>query len=156
MNIFVLDESPQKSARYHCDKHVVKMITESRQMMKHAVDIHNKGKFSSRGYVNHPCSVWVRDTIDNYMWLYEMTAYLNEEYKHRYNKIEDHKSWTEIQSWDMPECPATGLTQFALAMPIEYQNQDNVVDSYRNYYIYEKQDFATWRKRERPIWWQVL
>ena len=33
MNIFVLDETPKKSAEYHCDKHVVKMILESGQMM---------------------------------------------------------------------------------------------------------------------------
>lgn len=156
MNIFVLDECPRKSARMHCDKHVVKMISESRQMMKLAVDYHNNGKFSSRGYVNHPCSIWARDTIDNYMWLYDLAEALNDEYKHRYGKEEDHKSWTEIKNMGMPNIPAMGLTQFALAMPEEYQNKEDVVESYRNYYIHEKNYFATWRRRERPTWWRVL
>jgi len=29
MNIFLLDKNPEKCAKYHCDKHVVKMILES-------------------------------------------------------------------------------------------------------------------------------
>ena len=33
MNIFVLDSTPSVAARYHCDKHVVKMIVESAQML---------------------------------------------------------------------------------------------------------------------------
>lgn len=33
MNIFVLDWNPKKAARYHCDKHVVKMILESAQIL---------------------------------------------------------------------------------------------------------------------------
>ena len=34
MNIFVLDEDPVISAQQACDKHVVKMILESAQMIK--------------------------------------------------------------------------------------------------------------------------
>ena len=34
MNIFVLDKNPKKAAEYHCNKHVVKMILESCQMVK--------------------------------------------------------------------------------------------------------------------------
>lgn len=33
MNIFILDENPQKCAEYHCDKHVVKMILETAQIL---------------------------------------------------------------------------------------------------------------------------
>ena len=33
MNIFVLDYNPQVAAEYHCDKHVVKMILESAQIL---------------------------------------------------------------------------------------------------------------------------
>ena len=32
MNMFVLDEQPQKAAEFHCNKHVVKMILEAGQM----------------------------------------------------------------------------------------------------------------------------
>jgi hypothetical protein len=33
MNIFYLDKDPKKAAQYSCDKHVVKMILESAQML---------------------------------------------------------------------------------------------------------------------------
>ena len=33
MNIFVLDRDPELAAKYHCDKHAVKMVLESAQMM---------------------------------------------------------------------------------------------------------------------------
>ena len=33
MNLFWLDEDPFKSIEYHCDKHVVKMSTEYKQML---------------------------------------------------------------------------------------------------------------------------
>ena len=33
MNIFILDKNPKIAAEYHCDKHVVKMILESAQML---------------------------------------------------------------------------------------------------------------------------
>lgn len=41
MNIFVLDENPQIAARYHVDKHVVKMILESAQLLATGVRLMN-------------------------------------------------------------------------------------------------------------------
>lgn len=39
MNIFFLDYSPAKAAEYHCDKHVVKMIVETAQILSTVVRI---------------------------------------------------------------------------------------------------------------------
>ena len=36
MNLFWLDEDPFKSIEYHCDKHIVKMPTEYKQMLSTA------------------------------------------------------------------------------------------------------------------------
>ena len=33
MNIFILDENIEKCAQYHCDKHIIKMILESAQLL---------------------------------------------------------------------------------------------------------------------------
>jgi len=33
MNLFILDKDPVKAAQLQCDKHVVKMIVESGQML---------------------------------------------------------------------------------------------------------------------------
>jgi len=37
-------------------------------------------------------------------------------------------------------------------MPDEYKVKD-VVESYRNYYMGAKKSFATWKKRDTPIWY---
>ena len=36
MNIFYLDKNPKIAAEMHCDKHVVKMITETAQLLSTA------------------------------------------------------------------------------------------------------------------------
>ena len=36
MNFFYLDEDPFKSIEYHCDKHIIKMPTEYKQMLSTA------------------------------------------------------------------------------------------------------------------------
>ena len=43
---------------------------------------------------NHPCSIWVRESLDNYEWLYNLAYELNEEYGHRYGK--SHKSMHDV------------------------------------------------------------
>ena len=37
-------------------------------------------------HVNHPSGIWVRKSISNYKWLYEMWTELNNEFMYRYNK----------------------------------------------------------------------
>jgi hypothetical protein len=46
------------------------------------------------------------------------------------------------------------LTPFALAMPDEYRDQNDVVKSYRKYYLAEKIKFAKWRE-STPMWWTM-
>ena len=96
MNIFVLDNNPYACARYHCDKHVVKMILESAQMIctTHHLLPNPKLKYEipyKATHTNHPCNRWLRDSLANYMWLYKLTHALNNEYRYRYNKDVDHK-----------------------------------------------------------------
>ena len=96
MNIFILDENPDKAAKYHCDKHVCKMILESGQMLCTAhwlgwLDKLGKTRGDFRlvrdmqnylhenvprknqppwkiTHANHPCSIWTRETTGNYKW----------------------------------------------------------------------------------------
>ena len=41
MNIFVLDRDPELAAKYHCDKHVCKMILEGKIEMNNDDTQHN-------------------------------------------------------------------------------------------------------------------
>ena len=62
MNIFYLDECPDKAARLQYNKHVVKMILESAQML--CVAHHVYGNSNDVPYkevhLNHPSTRWTR------------------------------------------------------------------------------------------------
>jgi hypothetical protein len=154
MNIFVLDEDKQKCAEYHCDKHVVKMIIEYAQMLSTTVRLTTDNDIGYRiTHKNHPCTVWVRESLSNWLWLRDMTKFLNDEYRKRYNKDVNHKSFDVIKSLPLPNIPDLGLTKFKLAMP-EHCKTESVIESYRKYYMIEKKDFVTWKNMDKPKWFK--
>lgn len=146
MNIFALHNDPKTCARMHCDQHVVKMLLEHAQMMctahhlftRYDIDYDIPYKIT---HINHPCTKWVRKSSPNYKWLYNMSYYLNEEYKRRYDKNVNHKSFDVINSLPVPRIPNFGLTKFAQAMPDEYKH-DDYITAYRSYYVNDKIKFT--------------
>jgi len=156
MNIFALHTDPQTCAEMHCDKHVVKMILEHAQLMCTAHHLHPNTSVEyvipyKQTHVNHPCGKWVRESTSNYSWLYQMTRHLNAEYKYRYDKSDDHKSWTAIKNLPTPNLPMIPMTTFAQAMPDYCKHEDPIV-GYRTYYKMEKQRMLNFKKRGMPSW----
>ena len=151
MNIFVLDEKVEKCAEYHCDKHVIKMILESAQMMSAVVRLDGYDIGYKLTHKNHPCTIWARKSLSNYIWLFKLVEHLNAEYRYRYNKDVNHKSFDMVKTLPTPNLPDTGLTPFAQAMPDQYRNK-NTVKAYRDYYINEKSNLLIWTKRKTPEW----
>jgi hypothetical protein len=155
MNIFILDTNPRKCAEYHNDKHVVKMILETAQLLcgVHWITQSTYEIPYKLSHKNHPCSIWARECIENYNWLCELGIELCEEYTYRYGKR--HKS-QDIIEWCIAHPPKirinNSVTRFALAMPDECK-VNNPVDSYRRYYMVEKRGFASWKNREIPFWY---
>lgn len=155
MNIFVLDTNPKKCAVYHNDKHVVKMILETAQLLcgSHHVTESQYEIPYKLSHKNHPCSIWVRECIENYIWLCDLGLELCEEYTYRYGKR--HKS-QDIIEWcliNTPNIPTNGdITPFALAMPDECK-VGTAIDSYRAYYMLEKRNLASWKNRQTPEWY---
>jgi hypothetical protein len=154
MNIFMLDFDVKKCAQYHVDKHVVKMILETAQLL---CGVHHVSESRyiipyKLSHKNHPCSIWARKSLPNYLYLCELGLELCEEYTYRYGKR--HKSQDVIE-WCLihkPNIPDIGFTEPAKAMPDEYKVGYSVVQSYRNYYINDKFRFAKWTKRSVPEW----
>ena len=72
MNIFYLHEDPKLAASYVYDKHKVKMILESAQMLCTA---HHHYGYSNVPYkkvhYNHPSTIWVRENT------HHSTGYMN-------------------------------------------------------------------------------
>jgi hypothetical protein len=147
MNIFIVNSDPVIAAWSLCDKHYVKMVLETAQLLCSCCsDAPYKPAF-----LNHPCSKWVRQSINNFDWLCKHGIALCEEYTFRYGK--KHKS-QEVIEWCMehkPDLPKVGQTPFVQAMPDEYKNKDPVV-AYRKYYIGAKKHILVYTKRMPPSW----
>lgn len=164
MNIFVLDLDPKRCARYHCDFHVGKMITETAQILSTVLG----GPYKPT-HVSHPCVKWAEDGIDNVAWLLALGDALGNEFMYRRGKL--HASSLVINELQRRFTPMLvniqPPTHFILAMP-EHLRQGaspaapaRAVERYRTYYNECKQGFwrrmgqwvpATWEKREVPEW----
>lgn len=145
MNIFVLDPSPVLAAQLQCDKHVVKMIVESAQMLstahrmldgKPGIDVRTDpisgksrrikiwtldGSIDSKMYAavhtGHPCTVWTMMSDANYRWHYDHFVALCDEYTHRYGKVHNTDSALRSVLRNPPTTIQRGpITPFPLAM----------------------------------------
>lgn len=167
MNIFFLHPNPRRCARWHCDKHVVKMLLETCQLLYTCHWMVNGGvavmvsapfiKDGRRGYkkshYNHPCAKWLRESLFSYVWLATLGMELLREYNFRYpGKIH---GCTEHITWLAANPPAeltnTDWVEPARAMPDIYKSGDAVA-SYRRYYIGDKMRFAKYTGRTKPHW----
>ena len=163
MNIFATDQNPHKAAENLCDKHVVKMLTESVQMLCTAH--HTAGSPASPSYLetiwkpayaHHPCNIWVAESLSNWEWLADHAAGILHEYRLRYGD-KDHKSGAMLKLLTSPNLPDKGLTPFRQAMPPWYQSIDPV-DAYRRFIALGKNHFAKWtaRPQSEPAWVQEI
>jgi len=152
MNIFVLDTNPELCAKYHSDKHVVKMLLETAQLLCSTYYFTNQSELSQYKltHAKHPCSIWTRESLANWKWLRQLAIELYKEYKYRYgNKI--HKSGELILQLQEPNLIDVGLTKFQQCMDLQYKNM-NVVQAYRDYYKGAKQHLLQYTRREIPNW----
>lgn len=155
MNIFFLHWDPSKCAEYHVDKHVVKMILETCQLLCcvwHCVDPQHiifKPSYK-KTHMNHPCAKWARDSKDNYFWLCQLGIELCKEYTYRYHKTHKCQSILDDLLSNIPPLK-NDLTLPPLCMPNEYKIPESFIQSYRKYYIHGKKKLHSWKKREIPF-----
>ena len=167
----------------HCDKHVPKMVVESAQMLSTAHRMldgletkkrSRSGKTMSKyyylGYLrehhlynavhfNHPCTVWTRESAQNYLWHYELFISLCDEYTKRYGKLHlTDRSLREHLKPTPNNIPDIGMTPFRLAMKSnpECMNESAPVESYRKFYMTKQQRFKMeWKNAQTPYWFQT-
>ena len=147
MNIFALSDDPVKAAHQMIDKHIIKMPTETCQMLHtniiymQYVQAHgkepqlkdlkafhkaNRSKLMKPAMLNHPSTIWARKSKQNFVWLYEHGLALCHEYTHRYDK--SHGSLDRILDVNLHEdliythgYPYSGLTPVSIAMDDSYR-----------------------------------
>ena len=143
MNIFYLHKDPREAARLQYNKHVVKMILESAQMLCTAHHCYGdkwqkENVPYKQAHLNHPSTVWARRSKATYMWLYEHMMGLGYEYWLRYGK--QHLSISKCSMFlSKPPVHIQGeeFVQPPQAMPDEYKDPCSI-QAYWNYYIGEK------------------
>ena len=151
MNIFYLHSNPKVAASYFYDKHKVKMILESAQMLCTAhIALGNENVPYKKSHLNHPSSVWVRANNENYQWLYDHMLALGKEYTKRYKRT--HLTITkckDILAIAPSSIPAGSFNEPPQCMPDEYKVENDSVSAYWNYYEQEKYKIAN--KNEQKI-----
>lgn len=148
MNIFFLHLDPQTCAQYHLDAHVIKMILETCQLLCSAI-IHTGQQAPYKlTHYNHPSAIWTRQSKSNWLWLYNLGLELCKEYSYRYNRT--HKCEPVLRSLKCPPLDDIGFTTPPQAMPMVYQEKDDFIQAYRNYYLVGKIHLHAWKKRSVP------
>ena len=178
MNIFYLSHKPARCARWHCDKHVVKMILETAQLLYTAHWVlaaaaglepalstapFRKGSVTQRGYLSiknkkHPSAIWVRESLEHYQWLCQLGIALCEEFQHRFghekaHSCEEHIYW--LNRHPPAQLEAKGWCEPPQAMPDEYRHRGDSIKAYRAYYKKNKGELRgilTYTDRHRPHW----
>ena len=158
MNIFYLHSDPVIAAQAMTDKHVVKMVLETAQLLSTAHRVldgtpyiklsKSNAKLTRYNHplplyqathINHPSAIWVRESADNYAWLYSHFLALCVEYTRRYGKT--HKSYTDLNAYlsqipaNIPHCDTTPVR---IAITDTKWHRSDPVASYRAYYLGEK------------------
>jgi hypothetical protein len=157
------------------DKHVVKMILETAQLLSTAhrildgvesidTSIGRKKKvyklnddrdliLYSATHINHPSAVWARSSVENYNWLVDHLFALSDEYTYRYGK--QHLTITKL---GVPiASPPLNLKEWDMTpmpscMDAQYKIGEDPIANYRNYYKYGKASMHKWKMREAPEW----
>jgi len=181
LNLFYLDRDLDRCAEYHIDKHVGKLQLEAAQLLCTTLWVDRYVGFCPRkltkeelgvikdavshepaiddrvftrylpSHINHPCSIWVRSSLENYHWTINYITALDAESQWRGNK--PHSSCRVALTLPEPQrLPDVGWLTPAMAMPDNYKSTDPV-QSYREYYRGDKSSIASWKRRGPPEWW---
>ncbi len=174
MNIFYVHRNPIIAAQSLGDKHVIKMILESAQLLSTVHRVLDGIKYTTMGkkrkvkrytildarentlyeatHINHPSAVWVRQSKDNYLWLYQMWVCLLREYTYRYGKVHACARLTDVLAEIPHNLQEKPFSEPTPAMPDECKIAGDSLASYHKYYIERKIHFAKWTKRPTPNW----
>ena len=175
MNIFYLHPDPKICAEMHVDKHCVKMILETAQLLSTAhrildgiedMGLSQTGRkkkvwrlpdnrdlvLYSATHTNHPSAIWCRQSSENYRWLHNLLVELVVEYNYRYGKVHKCQAIGLVDTLSLlpKNIPIGAFTEPTPAMPDQYKVPGNSLKSYHNYYNGEKQRMFSWKARPVP------
>lgn len=158
MNIFYLSDDPEQAAKWHCDKHINKMVIEYAQILSTAAwknDFHDPDRmYKPVPDINPKVHNWASESGEHMLWLLRLAKATADEFEHRYGH--EHASYTKVISkFNAVEirAPSTGFEEPPLCMPDIYKVDGDAVKSYRNFYIHGKDWKMSWFNRDKPEWY---
>lgn len=184
MNIFFVDSDPTTSARNLNDKHVVKMIVETGQLLSNCFGLHSEIRESKflykRTHTYHPASIWTAASIENTNWLISHFFALNSEYSFRFRKEHSslYKLLPAIRKFqelfpgqatpnhflnltgrvDFLGIPDSELaTKFILTRDLNRRAPGGTfasIANYRLYYCTKKFEIGQWSEKRMPLWYK--
>jgi hypothetical protein len=154
MNLFYLDRDPVEAARLQCDRHVVKMILETAQMLSTAhYELDGESPAYKPTHKNHPSTVWVRSSSLAYNWAWRHLRALGNEYTKRYGKthktISEHLEALRRAPRAMSGCSDAPFTEPPQCMYDECKLDDTVL-AYLTYYNAKADE---WAAKGSPMKW---
>jgi hypothetical protein len=154
VNIFYTNHDPALCAREHCDRHMVKMILESAQLLSTAHHAHGSAAADMYRptHQQHPCALWTRASYDHYVWLHTLFAHLLISFERKTGR-----SHASSRLYLPLRTPPAGIAALGFAEPPECMpDQYKVGSVVHSYHAYLNAKFAEWESRARPLsveWW---
>jgi len=166
VNFFFLSWDPDECAKAMFDKHIIKMPTETCQMLSTvwwlleptvAKEWNQQNKIHKKiSNHNHGTCKWVWESEENYRLMIKYGLKICEEFQFRQGCR--HSVHDKIEFLNQTRSPIgfkkQGITPLYLAMPDQHKHSDPVV-AYRRLYMSEDKNYlAAWKKRGPPTWWE--
>lgn len=150
MNIFYTNSIPEICASEHCRVHRVKMILEYCQLLStahHVLDNEKRTDIYKRTHENHPSSIWVRSSRENYLWVWRCARELIK--LHYSYRGKEHKSLSVLMR--LTDAPKN-IVDADFSPPVQCVPDEFIsycsLTAYKNYLNYK---FSEWRSRVKPI-----
>ena len=155
-----------------CDKHCVKMPTETAQILctvwwfsnevaaQELMNMHGIYKPARKTW--HPSIRWVAESTANYDWTVQLLEELCKEYTFRYGKTHACERFVQLFRDTIGHPPLEKfdwitMSQQFQAIADESLKDDDPVVAYRAFYWQDKRRFAKWANgRDAPEWWSQL
>jgi hypothetical protein len=176
MNLFFLSRNPREAARAHCNRHVVKMVLETAQLLStaHRVadgrlacgtsksgrkasvrvlsDAGREGLLYRATHANHPVAAWIRKSSRHYAWAYRLFQELLCEYQFRYGKVHACSKLLAALAAPPTAVRDAGFDEPPKCMPEKFHAAGDAVACYREYYREDKHHLLQYKARDRPAW----
>jgi hypothetical protein len=105
-------------------------------------------------HLHHPCTIWIRECLGNYMWAVNLALALADEYEYRWpgriHSCKAHALWLKANI--PPGLDLADRVTFAIAMDEEFRVGKDPLASYLNYYKMSKKEknLAVYTRRVAP------